>query len=56
MLELSTKTRYLVRDLKPVDDLRNLRIRTKQNRELVVSYDNDFIIIVVQQWNSYTPP
>ena len=56
MLELSTKTRYFVRDLKPDDDLRNLRIRTKQNKELIVSYDDKFIIIVIQQWVSYTPP
>ena len=55
MKKLTTKTRHLVRDLKPVDDLRNMRIRTKGNKEIVVAHDNDFIIIVIQQWNSYVP-
>ena len=45
----------MVRDLKPIDELRNLRIRTKRNKEVVVAHDSDFIIIVIQQWNSYIP-
>ena len=55
MKTLTMKTRHLVRDMKPIDELKHLRIRTKQNKELVVSHNNDFIIIVIQQWTSFIP-
>jgi len=55
MRSLAIKTRHFVRDMKPMDELRNLRIRSKKNKELIVSYDNGFIIVVIQQWNAFVP-
>lgn len=52
---LARKTRHFVRDMKPEDELRNLRIRTKQNKEVIVSHDKNFIIIVIQHWIPFVP-
>jgi hypothetical protein len=41
--------------MKPEDELRNLRIRTKQNKEVIVSHDKNFIIIVIQHWIPFVP-
>mmetsp|Transcript_21681 Transcript_21681/g.24866 ORF Transcript_21681/g.24866 Transcript_21681/m.24866 type:complete len:104 (-) Transcript_21681:366-677(-) len=46
---LALKARNVVRDLDPKNDLRNLRIRAKR-KELLVSFDNDYLVILVQQW------
>jgi len=39
----------VTRDLNPNDDLKNLRIKTSK-KELLVSHDKDFIVIVIQEW------
>ena len=54
MKSLSFRARSLARDLNPKDELRNLRIRTKK-KEVIVSHDKDFIVIVIQQWTPYVP-
>ena len=40
---------HVVRNLNPDDDLRILRIKTGR-KELIVSHDEDFIIVVLQEW------
>eukprot|EP00586_Coscinodiscus_wailesii_P022926 CAMPEP_0172498806 /NCGR_PEP_ID=MMETSP1066-20121228/117676_1 /TAXON_ID=671091 /ORGANISM="Coscinodiscus wailesii, Strain CCMP2513" /LENGTH=130 /DNA_ID=CAMNT_0013272235 /DNA_START=98 /DNA_END=490 /DNA_ORIENTATION=- len=47
---LSSKARNVVRDLDPQSELRNFRIRTKDKKEVMVSYDREFIVVVVQDW------
>jgi len=37
------------RDLNPNDNLRNLRIKTA-TKELILSADKDFLIVVIQEW------
>ena len=49
MRHLTKKARNVVRDLEPSNELRNLRIRTK-DKEVMVSHERDFIIIVIQKW------
>ena len=49
MTKLAKNAKDVTRDLNPNDDLKNLRIKTSR-RELVVSHDKDFIVIVVQEW------
>ncbi len=49
MNELTMKARNASRDLNPNDDLKNLRIRTK-TKELIVSHNTEFIIVVIQEW------
>lgn len=53
MRRLTLKATNIARDLNPKDCLRNFRIRTKK-KELIISYDEDFILIVVQQWKPFT--
>jgi len=40
------------RDMDPSDQFRNIRIKTK-TKELIITYDRDFIVIVVQQWTPF---
>jgi hypothetical protein len=54
MLELTSRARCLIRDTNPKDDLRHVRIRMKQ-KEMLVTHDKDFIIVVIQQWTPYNP-
>ena len=54
MKHLALKARNVARDLNPKDGLRNIRIRTK-TKELIVSHDDNFILIVVQQWTPFIP-
>jgi len=49
MRHLAKKARNIARDLEPGNELRNLRIRTKQ-KEVIVSHERDFIIIIIQKW------
>ena len=49
MTKLAQTAKNVTRDLNPNDDLKNLRIKTSR-KELVVSHDKDFIVIVVQEW------
>lgn len=51
MRHLAKKARNVARDIEPENELRNLRIRTKQ-KEIIVSYEQDFIIIVIQKWTA----
>lgn len=55
MRRLTMKTRHFVRDLRPTEELRHLRIRMKKNKEIIVSHDKHFLIIVIQQWNAFAP-
>ena len=49
MTKLAQSAKNVTRDLNPNDDLKNLRIKTSR-KELIVSHDTDFIVIVVQEW------
>ena len=49
MTKLAQTAKNVTRDLNPNDDLKNLRIKTSR-KELIVSHDKDFIVIVVQEW------
>jgi len=49
MTTLAGSAKNVTRDLNPTDNLRILRIKTKE-KEVVVSHDDDFIIIVLQEW------
>ena len=48
-IKLAKSARHVTRDLNPNDDLKNLRIKTSK-KELLVSHDKDFIVIVIQEW------
>ena len=41
--------KHVTRDLNPNDDLKNLRIKTSK-KELIVSHNKDFNVIVIQAW------
>mmetsp|Transcript_19256 Transcript_19256/g.25002 ORF Transcript_19256/g.25002 Transcript_19256/m.25002 type:complete len:103 (-) Transcript_19256:35-343(-) len=49
MSGLAKKARGVVRDLNPKDELRFLRVRAKKH-EVLVAYDTEFLVIVVQRW------
>ena len=49
MSKLAQSAENVARDLNPNDDLKNLRIKTSR-KELIVSHDKDFIVIVIQEW------
>lgn len=51
MIALSAQARGVIRDLNPKHELQFLRIRTK-NKEVMVAYDAQFIVIVIQRWLS----
>eukprot|EP00640_Fibrocapsa_japonica_P008300 CAMPEP_0113937188 /NCGR_PEP_ID=MMETSP1339-20121228/3865_1 /TAXON_ID=94617 /ORGANISM="Fibrocapsa japonica" /LENGTH=67 /DNA_ID=CAMNT_0000939863 /DNA_START=240 /DNA_END=443 /DNA_ORIENTATION=- /assembly_acc=CAM_ASM_000762 len=46
---LAAKARGVVRDLNPQHELRYLRIRARRE-EVMVAYDNEFLVIVIQRW------
>lgn len=46
---LAWKARSTVRDLDPSNELRYLRIRAKK-QEVMVAFDNEFLVIVIQGW------
>ena len=48
-IKLAKSARNVTRDLNPNDDLKNLRIKTSR-KELIVSHDKEFIVIVIQEW------
>lgn len=49
MISLTAQARGVVRDLDPKNELRYLRIRAKKH-EVMVAFDLQFIVIVIQQW------
>ncbi|KAL7481786.1 hypothetical protein ACHAW6_007509 [Cyclotella cf. meneghiniana] len=49
MTKLAQTAKNVVRDLNPTDDLRIMRIKTSR-KEVIVSPDENFIIVVLQQW------
>jgi dynein light chain roadblock-type len=49
MRHLSSKSRNVVRDLKPTNELRYLRIRAKKH-EILVAFDPEFLVIIIQRW------
>ncbi len=49
MIVLIEKAMHMSRDLNPTENLKNVRIRTK-TKELLVSHDAEFIILVIQEW------
>ena len=49
MIQLAQNARNYARDIDPRDELRNLRVRANE-KELLVAYEQDFIIVVVQKW------
>lgn len=49
MTKLAQSAKNVTRDLNPNDDLKNLRIKTSR-KEMIVSHDKDFIVIVIQEW------
>ena len=51
MIALSAQARGVIRDLNPKHEIKFLRIRTK-TKEVMVAYDPQFIVIVIQRWIS----
>lgn len=49
MTKLAGRAKHVTRDLNPNDDLKNLRIKTSR-KELIISHDDDFIVIVIQDF------
>ena len=49
MQHLAKKSRNVVRDLEPKNELRYLRIRAKRH-EILVAFDTDFLVIIIQRW------
>ena len=49
MQTLAQKARHVIRDLEPSHELDYLRIRCTKH-ELMVAYDKDFLVIVIQKW------
>jgi len=53
MKHLGKKSRNVVRDLDPKNDLRYLRIRAKKH-EVLVAFDPEFLVIIIQKWTPAT--
>ena len=51
MMSLATQARSTVRDLKPENELRYVRVRAKKH-EIMVAYDTQFIVIIIQRWTN----
>ena len=51
MIALSAQARGVIRDLNPKHEIKFLRIRTKC-KEVMIAYDPQFIVIVIQRWIS----
>jgi len=49
MTKLAQSAKNVSRDINPNDNLRNLRVKTSK-KELVLSADKDFLIVVIQEW------
>lgn len=49
MMALSSQARGVVRDLQPKNELKYLRVRAKKH-EILVAYDVQFIVIIIQRW------
>ena len=49
MQQLSAKSRNVVRDLNPKNELKYMRIRAKKN-EVLVAFDTEFLVIIIQKW------
>ncbi|KAL7518268.1 hypothetical protein ACHAWX_003115 [Stephanocyclus meneghinianus] len=49
MIKLAQTAKNVARDLNPTDDLRIMRIKTSRT-EVIASPDENFIIVVLQQW------
>ena len=49
MTQLSETAKDVARDLDPKDDLKLIRIKTGR-KEVIVSREEDFIVIVLQEW------
>lgn len=49
LTKLASRATNVARDLDPNDDLRILRIKTTR-KEVIVSHEKEFIVIVLQQW------
>ncbi|GMI06902.1 hypothetical protein TrLO_g13164 [Triparma laevis f. longispina] len=49
MKHLSKKSRNVVRDLDPKNELKYLRIRAKKH-EVLVAFDKEFLVIIIQRW------
>jgi len=49
--QLAQKSRSVVRDLDPQNDLTFLRVRTKKH-ELMIAPEKDFMLVVIQNPNS----
>ncbi len=50
MANLATSAKHVTRDLNPNDDLKNIRVKTAR-KEIIVSHDKDFLVVVVQEWH-----
>ena len=55
MLKLSETAKDVARDLNPKDDLRIVRIKTSC-KEVIVSREEEFVIVVLQEWTPAPPP
>lgn len=49
MKHLGKKSRNVVRDIDPKNELRYLRIRAKKH-EVLVAFDEEFLVIIIQKW------
>ena len=49
MKALAAKSRNVVRDLEPKNELKYLRIRAKR-QEILVAFDPEFLVIIIQKW------
>lgn len=54
LTKLSETAKDVTRDLNPKDDLRIMRIKTSR-KEVIVSREEDFVIIILQEWTPAPP-
>ena len=55
MTKLAQSAMNISRDLNPNDNLRNLRVKTAK-KELILTADKDFLIVVFQEWTPAEDP
>ena len=55
MTKLAQSAMNISRDLNPNDNLRNLRVKTAK-KELILTADKDFLIVVIQEWTPAEDP
>ena len=49
VVELTKKARSVIRDIEPMNDLSFFRVRTRNNKEILVAPNNNLFLIVYQE-------